>query len=70
MNGRRKTPGSSGLRRGLEVLMPESSRKFITCLRKYLQFYLHLCEKTFDLCTLERAHCSLRVDKKVSACVF
>lgn len=66
---RRKTPGSTGTRRGFEILMPESSRKFITCLRKYLLFYLHLCEKTFDLCTLERAYCSLRVDKKFSLCL-
>lgn len=66
---RRKTPSSTGARRGFDISMPESSRKFITCLRKYLLFYLHLCEKTYDLCTLERAYSSLRVDKKFSLCL-
>lgn len=67
---RRKMPGSTGAKRSFEITMPESSRKFITCLRKYLLFYLHLCEKTFDIGTLEKAYYSLRVDKKVRADSF
>eukprot|EP00250_Pteridium_aquilinum_P016505 c23135_g1_i3 orf=228-6338(+) len=66
---RRKMPGSNGARRSYEITMPESSRKFITCLRKYLLFYFHLCEKTLDICTLEKAYNSLRVDKKFSLCL-
>ncbi|KAI5079572.1 hypothetical protein GOP47_0005051 [Adiantum capillus-veneris] len=66
---RRKMPASTGARRSYEITMPESSRKFITCLRKYLLFYLRLCEETFDVCTLERAYCSLRGDKKFSLCL-
>lgn len=49
----------------LELAMPESSRKFITCVRKYLLLYLSLCERTGDISTLERAHVNLRADKKV-----
>ncbi len=52
--------------RVLELGMPESSRKFISCVRKYLIFYLTLCEETEDLCTLERAHTCLKTDRKVS----
>lgn len=62
---RRKTPGVSGSKKSLEVNLPESSRKFITCIRKYLLFYLELLEKTGDICTLERAYISLRADKRV-----
>jgi calcineurin-binding protein cabin-1 len=46
--------------------MPESSRKFITCIRKYILLYLVLCERTGDFYTLERAYSSIRIDKKVS----
>ncbi|CAM6113955.1 unnamed protein product [Calypogeia fissa] len=53
----------------LDVQMPESSRKFITCVRKYLVLYLSLCEKTGDICTLERAFSSLKTDKKFSLCL-
>ncbi|KAL3844213.1 hypothetical protein ACJIZ3_001616 [Penstemon smallii] len=63
--GRRKTPGPSGNRRALEVNLAESSRKFITCIRKYMLFYLKLLEETRDISTLERAYISLRADKRV-----
>ena len=52
--------------RVLELGMPESSRKFISCVRKYLIFYLTLCEEAEDLCTLERAYTCLKADRKVS----
>ncbi|PON71379.1 hypothetical protein TorRG33x02_254460 [Trema orientale] len=67
--GRRKTPGLSGSKKILEVNLPESSRKFITCIRKYLLFYLKLLEETGDICTLERAYISLRADKRFSLCI-
>lgn len=67
--GRRKTPGFSGSKKSLEVNLPESSRKFITCIRKYLLFYLELLEKTGDICTLDRAYISLRADKRFSLCI-
>ncbi|XP_024930366.2 calcineurin-binding protein 1 isoform X2 [Ziziphus jujuba] len=67
--GRRKTPGLSGCKRFLEVNLPESSRKFITCIRKYLLFYLKLLEEAGDICTLERAYISLRADKRFSLCI-
>ncbi|CAL0319261.1 unnamed protein product [Lupinus luteus] len=67
--GRRKAPGSAGNKRNLEVNLPESSRKFITCIRKYLLFYLKLLEETGDRCTLERAYVILRGDKRFSLCV-
>lgn len=63
---RRKTPGSAGNKKALEVNLPESSRKFITCIRKYVLFYLKLLEETGDRCTLERAYNSLRADKRVN----
>jgi calcineurin-binding protein cabin-1 len=63
--GRRKTPGLAGNKKALEVNLPESSRKFITCIRKYLLFYLRLLEETEDVNTLERAFNSLRSDKRV-----
>lgn len=52
--------------RVLELGMPESSRKFISCVRKYLIFYLTLCEEAEDLGTLERAYTCLKADRKVS----
>ncbi|KAJ0982851.1 hypothetical protein J5N97_011106 [Dioscorea zingiberensis] len=67
--GRRKNPGLGGNRRVLEVSLSESSRKFITCIRKYILLYLILLEKTGDLCTLERAYIYLRTDKRFSLCL-
>ncbi|CAN1219117.1 Calcineurin-binding protein 1 [Linum perenne] len=67
--GRRRTPGVAGNKKVLEVNLPESSRKFITCIRKYLLFYLRLLEETGDTSTLERAFASLRSDKRFSLCV-
>ncbi|XWS70284.1 hypothetical protein CRYUN_Cryun03dG0034900 [Craigia yunnanensis] len=65
--GKRKTPGLAGNKKALEVNLPESSRKFITCIRKYLLFYLKLLEETGDICTLDRAYVSLRSDKRVTS---
>lgn len=62
---RRKAPGPGGNKKALEVSLPESSRKFITCIRKYTLLYLNLLETTGDLSTLERAYMSLRTDKRV-----
>ncbi|KAE8687620.1 hypothetical protein F3Y22_tig00111013pilonHSYRG00255 [Hibiscus syriacus] len=67
--GKRKTPGLAGNKKALEVNLPESSRKFITCIRKYLLFYLKLLEETGDICTLDRAYLSLRSDKRFSLCI-
>ncbi|GAB4837158.1 hypothetical protein Ancab_002069 [Ancistrocladus abbreviatus] len=67
--GRRKTPGVAGNKKILEVNLPESSRKFITCIRKYLLFYLKLLEETGDICTLDRALLSIRADKRFSLCL-
>lgn len=67
--GRRKTPGFSGNKKVLEVNLSESSRKFITCIRKYLLFYLKLLEESGDTCTLERAFISIRADKRFSLCI-
>lgn len=64
-SNRRKTPGFPGHKRVLEVNLPESSRKFITCMRKYLLFYLRLLEETKDIPLLDRAFVSLRADKRV-----
>lgn len=63
---RRKAPGSAGNKKAFEVNLPESSRKFITCIRKYVLFYLKLLEETGDRCILERAYVSLRGDKRVN----
>ncbi|XP_027356067.1 calcineurin-binding protein 1 isoform X2 [Abrus precatorius] len=67
--GRRKAPGSACNKKALEVNLPESSRKFITCIRKYVLFYLKLLEETGDRCILERAYVSLRGDKRFSLCI-
>ncbi|KAG0463525.1 hypothetical protein HPP92_019594 [Vanilla planifolia] len=67
--GRRKYPGHGGNKRNLEVSLSESSRKFITCIRKYILFYLDLLGKTNDLSTLERAYLYLRMDKKFYLCL-
>ncbi|XP_012492972.1 calcineurin-binding protein 1 isoform X1 [Gossypium raimondii] len=67
--GKRKAPGLAGNKKALEVNLPESSRKFITCIRKYLLFYLKLLEETGDICTLDRAYVSLRSDKRFSLCI-
>ncbi|KAG8375629.1 hypothetical protein BUALT_Bualt10G0120200 [Buddleja alternifolia] len=67
--GRRKTPGLSGNKRALEVNLAESSRKFITCIRKYILFYLKLLEETGDASTLDRSYISLRADKRFYLCL-
>lgn len=67
--GRRRTPGMAGNRRPLEVNLAESSRKFITCIRKYILFYMKLLEETGDISTLERAYISIRADKRFSLCL-
>ncbi|KAL8161071.1 hypothetical protein V2J09_012560, partial [Rumex salicifolius] len=67
--GKRKTPGVAGNKRALEVNLSESSRKFITCIRKYLLFYLRLLEESGDTSTLDRAYISIRSDKRFSLCL-
>ncbi|OAY54221.1 calcineurin-binding protein 1 isoform X4 [Manihot esculenta] len=67
--GRRKTSNFPGNKKILEINLPESSRKFITCIRKYVLFYLKLLEETGDICTLDRAFISLRADKRFSLCI-
>ncbi|KAF9616019.1 hypothetical protein IFM89_027958 [Coptis chinensis] len=67
--GRRKAPGLAGNKKALEVNLPESSRKFITCIRKYVLFYLRLLLESGDICTLDRAYASLRADKRFSLCL-
>ncbi|XP_020680903.1 calcineurin-binding protein 1 isoform X1 [Dendrobium catenatum] len=67
--GRRKYSGHGGNKRNLEVSLSESSRKFITCIRKYILFYLDLLGRTGDLSTLERAYTCLRTDKKFYLCL-
>jgi hypothetical protein len=62
---RRKNPNVGGSRKNLEVSLSESSRKFITCIRKYMILYLNLLEKNTDLWTLEKAYTYLRTDKRV-----
>ncbi|KAG9157281.1 hypothetical protein Leryth_004949 [Lithospermum erythrorhizon] len=58
-----------GSKKVLEVNLPESSRKFITCIRKYVLLYLNLLEEMGDICTLDRAYISLRTDKRFSLCL-
>ncbi|KAG0581073.1 hypothetical protein KC19_4G222800 [Ceratodon purpureus] len=65
----RKSRKKPAHQRVLELGMPESSRKFISCVRKYLIFYLTLCEEAEDLCTLERAYTCLKTDRKFSLCL-
>ncbi|PWA54542.1 26S proteasome regulatory complex, non-ATPase subcomplex, Rpn2/Psmd1 subunit [Artemisia annua] len=65
-NEMRKTPSLAGNRRTLEVNLTESYRKFITCIRKYILFYMKLLEETGDISTLERAYTAMRADKRVS----
>ncbi|WCJ29540.1 Tetratricopeptide repeat (TPR)-like superfamily protein [Euphorbia peplus] len=67
--GRRRTASVAGNKKALEVNLTESSRKFITCIRKYLLFYLKLLEEAGDICTLDRAFISLRADKRFSLCI-
>ncbi|KAF0927405.1 hypothetical protein E2562_032713 [Oryza meyeriana var. granulata] len=67
--GRRKNPNIGGSRKNLEVSLSESSRKFITCIRKYMILYLELLEKNRDLWTLERAYTYLRTDKRFALCL-
>ncbi|KAJ9537243.1 hypothetical protein OSB04_029976 [Centaurea solstitialis] len=59
--------GMAGDRRPLEVNLAESSHKFITCIRKYILFYMKLLEETRDISTLERAYVSTRADKRIFA---
>ncbi|XP_030530545.2 calcineurin-binding protein 1 isoform X2 [Rhodamnia argentea] len=67
--GRRRTPGIAANKKSLEVNLPESSRKFITCIRKYLLFYLKLLEEAKDICTLDKAFISIRADKRFCLCI-
>ncbi|KAL6637625.1 hypothetical protein ACP70R_025197 [Stipagrostis hirtigluma subsp. patula] len=67
--GRRKNPNVGGSRKNLEVSLSESSRKFITCIRKYMILYLSLLEKNRDLWTLEKAYTYLRTDKRFALCL-
>ncbi|PNT74299.1 uncharacterized protein LOC100823822 isoform X2 [Brachypodium distachyon] len=67
--GRRKNPNIGVSRKNLEVSLSESSRKFITCIRKYMILYLNLLEKNSDLSTLERAYTYLRTDKRFALCL-
>ncbi|KAL3744449.1 hypothetical protein ACJRO7_013676 [Eucalyptus globulus] len=67
--GRRRTPGIAANKKSLEVNLPESSRKFITCIRKYLLFYLKLLEESKDICTLDKAFVSIRADKRFCLCI-
>ncbi|KAK9077678.1 hypothetical protein SSX86_006015 [Deinandra increscens subsp. villosa] len=67
--GRRKSLSMGGNKRVLEVNLAESSRKFITCIRKYILFYLKLLEENRDISTLERAYISIRADKRFSLCL-
>ncbi|OVA14456.1 Tetratricopeptide repeat-containing domain [Macleaya cordata] len=67
--GRSKKPGLTGNKKSLEVNLPESSRKFITCIRKYTLFYLKLLQESGDISTLERAYVSLRADKRFCLCL-
>ncbi|CAK9175439.1 unnamed protein product [Ilex paraguariensis] len=53
----------------LEVNLPESSRKFITCIRKYMLFYLKLTEETVDISTLDHAYTSIWANKRLSLCL-
>ncbi|KAF6164263.1 hypothetical protein GIB67_010233, partial [Kingdonia uniflora] len=67
--GRRKAAGLTGNKKALEVNLSESSRKFITCIRKYVLFYVKLLQETGDISTLDRAFVSLRADKRFSLCL-
>ncbi|KAM0822283.1 hypothetical protein ACQ4PT_071592 [Festuca glaucescens] len=67
--GRKKNPSIGASRKNLEVSLSESSRKFITCIRKYMILYLNLLEKNLDLWTLERAYTYLRTDKRFALCL-
>ncbi|KAF9681068.1 hypothetical protein SADUNF_Sadunf06G0187100 [Salix dunnii] len=67
---RRKAPGFSWNKRALEVNLPETFWKFITCIRIILLFYLKLLEVTGDICTLDQAFLSLEEDKRVKAQPF
>ncbi|XP_024519713.1 uncharacterized protein LOC9647662 [Selaginella moellendorffii] len=66
---KRKATGHTYAKKTLELGLPESSRKFITCVRKYLLLYFVLCEKAGDYVTLERAYSTLRIDKRFSICL-
>eukprot|EP00850_Spirogloea_muscicola_P013689 SM000094S24706 [mRNA] locus=s94:355328:365829:- [translate_table: standard] len=53
----------------LGIGLPESSRKFVTCVRKYLLLYLFLCQETNDLSTLEKAAGHLKSNLKFVKCL-
>eukprot|EP00850_Spirogloea_muscicola_P012057 SM000077S21531 [mRNA] locus=s77:30009:40972:+ [translate_table: standard] len=53
----------------LGIGLPESSRKFVTCVRKYLLLYLFLCQETNDLSTLEKAAGHLKSNPKFVKCL-
>ncbi|XP_078148770.1 tetratricopeptide repeat (TPR)-like superfamily protein isoform X3 [Carex rostrata] len=67
--GRRKNLSVGGSKKNLEVSLSESSRKFISCIRKYMLLYLNLLERIRDLPTLERAYSYLRTDKRFYLCI-
>ncbi|XP_078149129.1 calcineurin-binding protein 1-like isoform X3 [Carex rostrata] len=67
--GRRKNISVSGGKINLRPSLSESSRKFVTCIRKYLLLYFNLLERTGDVCTLEQAYTHLCTDKKFSVCI-
>jgi len=50
---------------GLTLSCQESSRKFVTNVRKYLRLYLHLCAATGDSAVLEAALHFVKSDKRV-----
>eukprot|EP00897_Mesotaenium_endlicherianum_P006994 jgi/Mesen1/6322/ME000326S05456 len=53
----------------LEVALAESSRKWTTCVRRYLLFFLALCQRTGDVRTLELCYSFLAHDKKFGKCL-
>ncbi|CAA6670637.1 unnamed protein product [Spirodela intermedia] len=59
----------SMVKKGRRKPLGPSSRKFITCIRKYVLFYTFLLEQTKDLPTLERAYSYIRTDKRFSLCL-
>ena len=67
--GKKKPTGPAAARRSADITLPESSRKFITCIRKYVLFYTFLLEKSKDWSTLERAYSYIRTDKRFSLCL-
>ena len=52
-------------KRVLEVGAQETSRKFMTCVRKYLLFYLRLLHHLGDAEAMGRVGAAIKTDKKV-----